>query len=113
VATVVVTPSAVADLDRLIRTYSLPPNTRSRVASSLRPLARFPLMGAPLTGRWAGFRFVLGPWRWMLLVYVYDNEADRVAVVSIQDARSARAVTSRPATAGQAAAARTQAYPAR
>jgi hypothetical protein len=94
VAAVVVTPTAVADLDRLIRTHSLPSNTRERVASSLRPLARFPLLGAALAGRWAGFRFVLGPWRWMLLVYVYDGAADRVAVVTIQDARSARAATS-------------------
>ena len=93
-ATVVVTPTAVADLDRLIRKHSLPSNTRERVASSLRPLARFPLLGAPLAGRWAGFRFVLGPWRWMLVVYVYDEETDRVAIVTIQDARSARAATS-------------------
>ena len=93
-ATVVVTPTAVADLDWLIRTHSLPANTRERAISSLRALERFPLLGAPLTGRWAGFRFVLGPWRWMLLVYVYDDEADRVAVVTIQDARSARAATS-------------------
>ncbi len=93
-ATVVVTPTAVADLDRLVQTLSLPANTRRRVASSLRPLARFPLLGAPLAGRWTGFRFVLGPWRWMLLVYVYDEGSDRVAVVTIQDARSARAPTS-------------------
>jgi hypothetical protein len=29
----------------------------------------------------------------MLLVYVFDEKADRVTVVTIQDARSARAVT--------------------
>jgi plasmid stabilization system protein ParE len=94
VATVVVTPTAVADLDRLIRTHSLPSTTRERVASALRPLARLPLLGAPLADRWSGFRFVLGPWRWMLVVYVHDDTADRVAVVTIQDARSARAATS-------------------
>ena len=93
-AIVVVTPGAVADLDRLIRTHSLPSNTRARVASSLRPLVRFPLLGPPLAGRWAQFRFVLGPWRWMLIVYVYDDRADRVAVVTIQDARSAQAAAS-------------------
>ena len=92
-AIVVVTPTALADLERLIRTHSLPSTTRGRVISSLRALERFPLLGSPLTGRWAGFRFVLGPWRWMLLVYVYDAEADRVAVVTIQDARSAGAAT--------------------
>lgn len=93
-ATVVVTPTAVADLERLIRTLSLPANTRERVVASLRALERFPLLGAPLAGRWAPFRFVLGPWRWMLIVYAYDEGSDRVAVVTIQDARSAHAATS-------------------
>lgn len=93
-ATVVVTPTAVADLERLIRTLSLPANTRERVVASLRALERFPLLGAPLAGRWAPFRFVLGPWRWMLIVHAYDEGSDRVAVVTIQDARSAHAATS-------------------
>lgn len=92
-ATVVVTPTAVADLGRLISTLSLPPNTRERVKTSLRPLARFPLLGAQLEGPWSGFRFTLGPWRWMLVVYVYDEASDRVAIVTIQDARSATTAT--------------------
>lgn len=89
-ADVIVTPTAVADLDRLIRTDSLPSSTRERVGRSLGSLARFPLIGVPLEGRWSGFRFVLGPWRWMILVYVYDEVADRVAVVTVQDGRAAR-----------------------
>ena len=93
-ATVVVTPTALDDLERLIQTHSLPPDTRSRVKSSLRALSRFPLLGAPLTGRWAPFRFVLGPWRWMLIVYRLDEPAGRVFVVTIQDARSAAGATS-------------------
>ena len=92
--TVVVTPTAIEDLERLIRTHSLPPGTRDRVKASVSALLLFPLLGAPLVGRWARYRFVLGPWRWMLIVYVYDDTADRVAVVSIQDARSAEAATS-------------------
>ena len=102
-ATVVVTPTAVDNLDTLIRTLSLPGTTRERVKSSLRPLARFPRLGAPLEGRWAQFRFVLGPWRWMLIVYVYDEAADRVWVVTIQDARSAVAATSTPVSTGRTA----------
>jgi hypothetical protein len=94
VAAVVVTPTAIADLDRLIRSHSLPRTTRQRTATSLRALERFPLIGAPLAGRWAPYRFVLGPWRWMLIVYVYDETADQVAVVTIQDARSAASATS-------------------
>jgi plasmid stabilization system protein ParE len=93
-ATIVVTPTAVENLDTLVRTLSLPRNTRDRVKSSLRPLSRFPRLGAPLEGRWADFRFMLGPWRWMLIVYVYEEATDRVAVVTIQDARSAAAPTS-------------------
>lgn len=93
-ATVVVTPTAAADLERLVRSLSLPPSTRQRVIASLRALERFPLIGAPLFGAWARFRFVLGPWRWMLIVYVYDEITDRVSIVTIQDARSAASATS-------------------
>jgi hypothetical protein len=85
--------AAVEDLRALARTHSLPADTASRVARSLRPLERFPLLGPSLTGRWEGFRFVLGPWRWMVLVYAVLEPGDRVVVVTIQDARSSTAVT--------------------
>jgi hypothetical protein len=85
--------TAAADLDGLIRTHSLPADTRKRVARSLRPLERFPLLGAELAGRWQGYRFLLGPWRWLLLVYVFFEDEQRVVVVTIQDARSSRAAT--------------------
>ncbi len=85
--------AAVEDLDALIRSHSLPADTRARVARSLRPLERFPRMGQALSGRWEGFRFLLGPWRWMLFVYVYLETEDRVVVVTIRDARSATSVT--------------------
>ncbi len=86
---VVVTPAALDDLEHLIRTHSLPVDTRERVRRSLEPLERFPLLGAELEGRWAGFRFLLGPWRWLIVVYVYDAAEDRVAVVTVQDGRAA------------------------
>jgi hypothetical protein len=85
--------AAVEDLDRLTRTLSLPPDIRQRVRASLTPLREFPELGATLVGRWSGLQFVLGPWRWMLLVYQYDAATDRVVVVTIQDARSSRAAT--------------------
>ncbi len=85
--------AAVGDLEELIRTHSLPADTRARVARSLRALERFPLMGPALRGRWEGFRFLLGPWRWLLLVYVFVEPEDRVVVVTIQDARSSTAAT--------------------
>ncbi len=87
-ATVEVALAAVEDLERLIRVLSLPGNTRERVRRALRPLVRFPQLGSELHGRWAGFRFLLGPWRWMLMVYAYDEDEDRVIVVTIQDARA-------------------------
>jgi len=86
--------TAAADLDQLIRTHSLPKNTRQRFKRAVRPLARFPRLGPELGGRWSGFPFVLGPWRWMLVVYVHLAEEDRVVVVTIQDARSSRAARS-------------------
>lgn len=80
--------AAIEDLERLIRSHSLPPDTRERIKGSIAPLERFPLLGAELGGRWSGFRFLLGPWRWMILVYVHLKEDDRVVVVTIQDGRS-------------------------
>lgn len=83
--------AAVEDLDSLIRTHSLPADTRARVARSLRALERFPLIGPALSGRWEGFRFLIGPWRWLILVYVFIEPEDRVVVVTVQDARSSTA----------------------
>jgi hypothetical protein len=90
VASVVVTPTARHNLDGLIETLSLPPSTFDRLNASIDPLHRFSLLGAPLDGRWAALRFVLGPWRWMIIVYHYDAARDEVAIVTIRDARSAR-----------------------
>jgi hypothetical protein len=94
VASVELARAAIEDLDDLIRTRSLPPDTRARVARSLRSLERFPLMGPELSGRWEGLRVLLGPWRWLLLIYVVIESEDRVVVVTIQDARSSTSVTS-------------------
>lgn len=85
--------SAVEDLERLVAILSLPADTRDRVRASIAPLAQFPLLGQELSGRWRGVRFLLGPWRWMLIVYDYDERADRVVVLTIQDARSSSAPT--------------------
>ena len=51
-------------------------------------------MGSPLEGRWNGSRFLLGPWRWMLLIYEHVEEIDTVFVTTIQDSRRADAATS-------------------
>jgi plasmid stabilization system protein ParE len=93
VAQVQLARAAVADLDELVRTLSLPGDTRERVRDVLEPLQQFPRLGPELAGRWEGFRFILGPWRWMLLVYVFDEDRDRVVVVTVQDARTSTVAT--------------------
>ena len=95
-ARVVVAPAASADLDHLISEHRLPASTRERVRARLRQLATFPDSGPPLDGRWRGFRFLLGPWPWMIIVYTADPEANQVNVVTIQDARSGRSARSVP-----------------
>jgi len=77
----------------MIVTHSLPMDTRERVQRSLRTLERFPSIGRELDERWGGLRFIVGPWRWLLIAYVYEESVDRVLVVTIQDARSSTAVT--------------------
>jgi plasmid stabilization system protein ParE len=88
VARVELTAAAVEDLDRLIRSHSLPVDTKDRLRRSVRLLERFPLVGAELSGRWSGFRFILGPWRWMVLVYITLEDDERIVIVTIQDGRS-------------------------
>jgi hypothetical protein len=90
-----VAPAAAADLARLITTHSFAADRPSRVRRSVEPLARLLLLGASLGGRWRDYRFVLGPWRWMLIVDACDDEADIVAVVTIQDGRTSTVASSR------------------
>lgn len=85
--------AAGEDIDRLVAVLSLPGDARDRIRRSLAPLERYPLLGPELSGRWEGFRFVLGPWRWMVVVYLYQEIDERVVVVTVQDARSSRAAT--------------------
>ncbi len=84
---------ALTKLDRMIVTHSLPFDTKPRVMRSLRMLERFPRIGRELEGRWRPFRFILGPWRWMLVIYDYDPAKDEVMVVTFHDARSSSAAT--------------------
>jgi hypothetical protein len=84
---------AVEDLDRLIVTHSLPPHTKDRVKRSLRVLEQVPNIGRQLDGCWHPMRFVLGPWRWMLIVYSFEESSNLVLVLTVQDARSSAAAT--------------------
>lgn len=85
---------AVHNLERIIATHSLPADTKDRVRRVLEPLATFPNLGRELQGRWIDHRVVLGPWRWMLLVYRVEETGDRVVVVTVQDARASSAAAS-------------------
>ncbi len=93
-ATVVAAERARKDLTHLIITRSLPSDTRERVRRSLAQLETFPLAGRRLRGRWRGFRALIGPWPWMILVYEYDESTDTATVSAIHDARSESAATS-------------------
>lgn len=92
-ARVVLARTAVADLERIVRSHSLAPNTPQRLAKSLAGLRDFPKLVASLAGRCSGLRFVLGPWRWLLCVYIYNETSDTVTIVTFQDGRSSKAAT--------------------
>ena len=92
-ARVIVTPRAVTDLHRLVDDLGLPETTFQRVQRSLRMLEGFPRAGRALTGRWQGTRFLIGPWPWMILVYVHDADDDAVFVVAVHDGRSSSSAT--------------------
>jgi plasmid stabilization system protein ParE len=87
---------AVEDLDRMILTHSLPADTRQRVKRAVAVLEQFPRIGRQLESHWRPMRFILGPWRWMLIVYTYQEAGDVVFVVTILDARSSTAATAAP-----------------
>jgi plasmid stabilization system protein ParE len=89
----VFSPAAADALARLIVTHSLPADTNERFRRSVEPLGEFPLLGRGLGGSFEGLRFVLGPWRWMVVVYEYDVDADVVNILAIEDARSSAAST--------------------
>jgi plasmid stabilization system protein ParE len=94
VARVEVSEAAAEDLERLIITHSLPADTKERIRHSLRPLERFPRIGVGLEAEgWEDFRFILGPWRWLVIVYDLREDEDLVVIATIQDARASTAVT--------------------
>ena len=92
-ARVLIAERARANLRAMIRTHSLPASTLERVRLAIAPLAEFPQLGPELRSPWEGLRFVLGPWPWMLIVYRWDETADTVVALTIQDARSSSAAT--------------------
>jgi plasmid stabilization system protein ParE len=93
-AKLLISPTAADALARLILTHSLPADTKDRFKRSVASLAEFPRLGNELEAPgFEGMRFLLGPWRWLVIVYSYDLDAEVVWILTVEDARSSTAVT--------------------
>ncbi len=90
-----VTRLAREDLKQLIETRRLPADARERVSRSLLTLREFPRAGKRLSGVWRDCRALVGPWGWLLIVYMYVEAEDCVAVIAFHDARTSEAATAR------------------
>jgi plasmid stabilization system protein ParE len=87
-STIEVTRFAREDLRGLIETRRLPADTRERVSRSLLTLEEFPRAGKQLSGVWRDCRALIGPWGWLIVVYMYIEAEDRVVVIAFHDART-------------------------
>jgi mRNA-degrading endonuclease RelE of RelBE toxin-antitoxin system len=90
-----VTRSARDELRELIKTRQLPADTRERVSRTLLMLEDFPRAGKQLAGVWRDCRALIGPWGWLIVVYMYIEAEDRVVVIAFHDARTSEAATAR------------------
>ncbi|HEY8083005.1 MAG TPA: hypothetical protein VIE64_05550 [Solirubrobacterales bacterium] len=93
--TIEVTRQERDELRELIETRRLPINTRKRVSRSLLTLEEFPRAGKQLSGVWRDCRALIGPWSWLIVVYMYIEAEDRVVVIAFHDARTSEAATAR------------------
>jgi mRNA-degrading endonuclease RelE of RelBE toxin-antitoxin system len=91
--TLEVTREARDELRKLIETRQLPADTRERVSRSLLMLEDFPRAGKQLSGVWRDCRALIGPWGWLIVVYMYIEAEDRVVVIAFHDARTSEAAT--------------------
>ncbi len=94
-ATIEVTRLARDELRELIKTRQLPADSRERVSRSLLTLGEFPRAGKQLAGVWRDCRALIGPWGWLIVVYMYIEADDRVVVIAFHDARTSEAATGR------------------
>lgn len=87
---------ALVGLDRLRLTHNLPTDTRERVEASARTLERFPRLGPELRIHEDGseLRFLIGPWPWLVIIYLSIEIEHRAIVISIEDGRAAAATIS-------------------
>jgi hypothetical protein len=87
-AMIEVTRMARDELRALITTRQLPADTRERVSRSLLTLEEFPRAGEQLSGAWRDCRALVGPWGWLIVVYMYLEDEDRAVVIAFHDART-------------------------
>ena len=90
-----VTRQARDELRALIESRQLPADTRQRVARSLLILEEFPRAGKQLSGVWRDCRALIGPWGWLIIVYMLIEAGDRVVVIAFHDARTSDAAIAR------------------
>jgi len=93
--TIEVTRLARDELRELVESRRLPADTRERVSRSLLTLEEFPRAGKQLSGVWRDCRALIGPWGWLVVVYVYIEAEDRVVVIAFHDARTSESATAR------------------
>jgi hypothetical protein len=95
VTVIEVTRLARDELRGLIQTRQLPADTRDRVSRTLLMLEEFPRAGKQLSGVWRDCRVLIGPWGWLIVVYMYIETEDRVVVIAFHDARTSDAAIAR------------------
>jgi hypothetical protein len=95
VSTIELTRQARDELHALIETRHLPTDTRERVSRSLLTLEEFPRAGRQLSGVWRDCRALIGPWGWLIVVYMFIEAEDRVVVIAFHDARISDAAITR------------------
>lgn len=93
--TIEVTRLARDELRDLIETRRLPVDTRERVKRTLLTLEEFPRAGKQLSGVWRDCRALIGPWGWLIVVYMYLEAEDRAVVIAFHDARTSDAAIAR------------------
>jgi ParE toxin of type II toxin-antitoxin system, parDE len=93
--TIEITRQARDELRGLIATRQLPIDTRERVSRTLLRLEEFPRAGKQLSGIWRDCRALIGPWGWLIVVYMYIEAEDRVVVIAFHDARTSDAAITR------------------
>jgi hypothetical protein len=95
VSVIEVTRQARDELRALIESRGLPTDTRQRVARSLLTLEEFPRAGTQLSGVWRDCRALVGPWGWLIIVYMFIEAEGRVVVIASHDARTSDAAIAR------------------